>query len=412
MPAWTTTCGRGNKCVRRASLRCAVGDRLHALLRGDLRARYHLGKEDYGPILEELSNISAPPSPLPQGGLPDARGSASQGRRPPSPTGPRREFTHQLETFTQLVAASIMINQTYDATARGESAGEISSCSIKKTKGFLVRTLHGAKFGDFQKEVARFGMIRNGEDVEEDDVGEREGSQSSECESESESEGGDFQTRTKAHRKKPSTGMPTAEEVTRGESPTVSSLSQDGFSASAATSSKHQKKMEKKRLKKERKREKRRMKKEKRRREKEDRKRQKRKMEKEDRKMANPPAKKLKTQDGHDKSALSLADEELCHTVSGGDADESTDLQNNCVSEDLTPCDTTNKANFEKHKKDVLRRVPHKVKSRFREGGFSRWRKSWLPVLELGPFDVEPGPVRDMWLEMFDSVSILNLCML
>ena len=28
-------------------------------------------------------------------------------------------------------------------------------------------------------------------------------------------------------------------------------------------------------------------------------------------------------------------------------------------------------------------------------------------MLELGPFDVEPGPVRDMWLEMFDNVSSL-----
>jgi hypothetical protein len=53
----------------------------------------------------------------------------------------------------------------------------------------------------------------------------------------------------------------------------------------------------------------------------------------------------------------------------------------------------------------LLSRVPESVKSRFREGGFCRWRKDeWLPVLELGPFDVAPGPVRDLWLEMFEKV--------
>lgn len=60
---------------------------------------------------------------------------------------------------------------------------------------------------------------------------------------------------------------------------------------------------------------------------------------------------------------------------------------------------------FKKYCNDLLSRVPQNVKSRFREGNFCRWGKEWLPVLELGPFDVEPGPVRDMWLEMFETVS-------
>ena len=50
--------------------------------------------------------------------------------------------------------------------------------------------------------------------------------------------------------------------------------------------------------------------------------------------------------------------------------------------------------------------VPDSVKSRFREGGFCKWGGAWLPVLELGPFDVE-GNVREMWLAIFHDVSCL-----
>lgn len=63
------------------------------------------------------------------------------------------------------------------------------------------------------------------------------------------------------------------------------------------------------------------------------------------------------------------------------------------------------KEEFEQYKSDILKRVPKSVKSRFRQGGFSRWCKDWLPILELGPFDVEPGPVRDMWFDMLANVS-------
>ena len=63
---------------------------------------------------------------------------------------------------------------------------------------------------------------------------------------------------------------------------------------------------------------------------------------------------------------------------------------------------------FERYRSGWLGRIPKCVKSRFREGGFSKWGKDWLPILELGPFDVEPGPVRDMWLEMFRNVSFFR----
>mmetsp|Transcript_1803 Transcript_1803/g.3872 ORF Transcript_1803/g.3872 Transcript_1803/m.3872 type:complete len:610 (+) Transcript_1803:92-1921(+) len=61
------------------------------------------------------------------------------------------------------------------------------------------------------------------------------------------------------------------------------------------------------------------------------------------------------------------------------------------------------KEDFEKYRDELLGRVPQSVESRFREGGFCKWGGNWLPVLELGPFDVEPGPVRDKWLKMFEN---------
>jgi len=45
--------------------------------------------------------------------------------------------------------------------------------------------------------------------------------------------------------------------------------------------------------------------------------------------------------------------------------------------------------------------------SSFRNIGFCRWGKDWLPIIQLGPMDVEPGSVRDMWYDMHHSVSYL-----
>ncbi|KAL3784945.1 hypothetical protein ACHAW5_003625 [Stephanodiscus triporus] len=50
---------------------------------------------------------------------------------------------------------------------------------------------------------------------------------------------------------------------------------------------------------------------------------------------------------------------------------------------------------------EILGRIPPDIKSRFLEGGFAKWGGYWLPMLELGPFDVEPGLVRDMWFDEF-----------
>jgi len=43
----------------------------------------------------------------------------------------------------------------------------------------------------------------------------------------------------------------------------------------------------------------------------------------------------------------------------------------------------------------------------FRNIGFCRWGKDWLPIIQLGPMDVEPGSVRDMWYDMYHAVSYL-----
>ena len=67
------------------------------------------------------------------------------------------------------------------------------------------------------------------------------------------------------------------------------------------------------------------------------------------------------------------------------------------------------KEDFDAYRDEVLSQIPKSIRKRFRQGGFSKWGKDWLPVIELGPFDVEPGPVRDMWMDMFHNVRFLRV---
>ena len=62
------------------------------------------------------------------------------------------------------------------------------------------------------------------------------------------------------------------------------------------------------------------------------------------------------------------------------------------------------KTDFMAQKNHVLSRIPPKVKKQFLQVGFALWQKSYLPVLFLGPYDVDPGLVRDKWLSAFDKV--------
>jgi len=60
------------------------------------------------------------------------------------------------------------------------------------------------------------------------------------------------------------------------------------------------------------------------------------------------------------------------------------------------------KKKFEQHRDDVLAHIPRHVKEGFREIGFLKFGKTFFPVLQLSPFDVEPGKVRDLWMTMFE----------
>ena len=95
--------------------------------------------------------------------------------------------------------------------------------------------------------------------------------------------------------------------------------------------------------------------------------------------------------------------EELDSTQMDGQEDE-------LMLEEATSFEFNTKEEFEAYRDDVISQIPKSIRKRFRQGGFSKWGKDWLPVIELGPFDVEPGPVRDMWMDMFHNVSIYTLC--
>lgn len=66
------------------------------------------------------------------------------------------------------------------------------------------------------------------------------------------------------------------------------------------------------------------------------------------------------------------------------------------------------KASFEKEKKKVLDSTPDYVKKQFKQLGFAKWSKEYLPVMFLGPYDVAPGAVRDCWFQMKEKVRKLK----
>lgn len=65
---------------------------------------------------------------------------------------------------------------------------------------------------------------------------------------------------------------------------------------------------------------------------------------------------------------------------------------------------------FEKERDDILADVPKQVKDRFGKIFFSKWSINILPVLVLSPYSVPPGPVRNMWFDMYHKVSSLCSC--
>lgn len=64
---------------------------------------------------------------------------------------------------------------------------------------------------------------------------------------------------------------------------------------------------------------------------------------------------------------------------------------------------------FETEREQIMKQIPANVKKDFRTLGFSKWGKDYLPCMQLGPYDVGPGGVRDKWMEMFSNVSIIRV---
>jgi len=60
------------------------------------------------------------------------------------------------------------------------------------------------------------------------------------------------------------------------------------------------------------------------------------------------------------------------------------------------------KKEFERHRDDILAHIPRHIKEGFREIGFTKWGKTFLPVIQLSPFDIEPGKTRNQWMKMFE----------
>eukprot|EP00984_Skeletonema_dohrnii_P007887 scaffold2905_cov88-Skeletonema_dohrnii-CCMP3373.AAC.4 len=147
--------------IQRSVLRRVVQDKLQALLRGDFYVRNHLGEENYDPIVVEVKKLD-------EGVLMalmqhdkemrsqqmGAAATSSAITTAPPPTA-QLQFSKELETFIQILAASIMI----DASMRGENAGESDTRFIKKKKKLLTRMLMGGKLYTLRREIVRFHLM-------------------------------------------------------------------------------------------------------------------------------------------------------------------------------------------------------------------------------------------------------------
>lgn len=60
---------------------------------------------------------------------------------------------------------------------------------------------------------------------------------------------------------------------------------------------------------------------------------------------------------------------------------------------------------FQKEEDAILSSLPMEIKNDFKQIGFAKWDGQYQCVLQLGPYDVCPGEVRDLWMKMFKEVS-------
>ncbi|KAL7566711.1 hypothetical protein ACA910_017767 [Epithemia clementina (nom. ined.)] len=63
------------------------------------------------------------------------------------------------------------------------------------------------------------------------------------------------------------------------------------------------------------------------------------------------------------------------------------------------------KDEFEDEKATILATVPSTIQAMFRQIGFAKWNKNFLPALILSPYDVPPGPARSIWMDMYRKMQ-------
>eukprot|EP00979_Chaetoceros_neogracilis_P001224 scaffold221_cov191-Chaetoceros_neogracile.AAC.9 len=53
----------------------------------------------------------------------------------------------------------------------------------------------------------------------------------------------------------------------------------------------------------------------------------------------------------------------------------------------------------------TMRSIPEAVRQDFGKFGFAKWKKHYLPVRQMNPFEIPPGGAKDSWMKMFNNVS-------
>jgi len=79
--------------------------------------------------------------------------------------------------------------------------------------------------------------------------------------------------------------------------------------------------------------------------------------------------------------------------------DDTNSNSNNMISENLR---TKAMSSFSSETNALLKLVDN---SQFREVGFAKWQRNWLPIIQLGPYDISPGPVRNEWMKIFQKTN-------
>jgi hypothetical protein len=63
------------------------------------------------------------------------------------------------------------------------------------------------------------------------------------------------------------------------------------------------------------------------------------------------------------------------------------------------------RAKFDLEKARVMSSLPPEATKDFRQIFFASWEGQMMPVMQLGPYDLGPGKLRNDWFKMFQNVS-------